>query len=145
MNFYRNVLRETLAISILTLFLPFQGSAIENAVRDLQETVDRAKASSSLTNPAVTADLESDALRLHHARNADLRRGLRLGKQDRLALWSEPKNWERRYLPVSLWKRLEPELWVRVLRVSLRCPGFRTRSVTMVTTLLDPQAYPPSK
>ncbi len=80
--------------------------------------------------------------RLHHARNADLRRGLRLGKEDRLVAWSKPKNWERRYLPWNLWKRLAPELWVRIVRVSLRRPGFRTRTVTLVTTLLDPEVYP---
>ncbi len=81
-------------------------------------------------------------MRLHQARNADLRRGLRLGKEDRLLAWSKPKNWERRYLPWKLWKRLAPELWVRIVRVSLRRPGFRTRSVTLVTTLLDPEVYP---
>jgi hypothetical protein len=81
-------------------------------------------------------------MRLHHARKSDLRYGLRLGKNDRLVLWSKPKNWERRYLPLQLWKSLAPELWVRIVRVSLRCPGFRTRSVILVTTLLDPEVYP---
>lgn len=80
-------------------------------------------------------------MRLHHARKADLRCGLRLGKHDRLVLWSKPKNWERRYLPLKLWKSLDSELWVRIVRVSLRCPGFRTRSVTLVTTLVDPEIY----
>jgi hypothetical protein len=31
---------------------------------------------------------------------------------------------------------------VRIVRYSLRRPGFRTRSVTLVTTLLDPERYP---
>ena len=31
---------------------------------------------------------------------------------------------------------------MRILRYALRRPGFRTRSVTLVTTLLDPQRYP---
>ena len=81
-------------------------------------------------------------MRLHHARNADLRRGKRLGKDDRLIVWRKPFDWERRYIPAKLWKRLAPELSVRILRFSLRRPGFRTRSVTLVTTLLDPQRYP---
>ena len=80
-------------------------------------------------------------MRLHHARSADLRRGLRLGKNDRLVCWSKPKNWERRYLPWKLWRPIERELWVRILRVSLRRPGFRTRSVTLVTTLVDPETH----
>lgn len=81
-------------------------------------------------------------LRLHHARSADLRRGKRLGKNDRLIVWSKPKDWERRYISQKLWKCLAPELSVRILRFSLRCRGFRTRSVTLVTTLLDPERYP---
>jgi len=80
--------------------------------------------------------------RLHHARSADLRRGKRLGKNDRLVIWRKPNNWERRYLPQRLWKRIAPELTVRILRLSLRRAGFRTRSVTLVTTLVDPQLYP---
>jgi hypothetical protein len=80
--------------------------------------------------------------RLHHARAADLRRGKRLGKQDRLVVWKKPKNWERRYLPMALWRRIAPELSVRILRFSLRRPGYRTRSVTLVTTLVDAERYP---
>jgi IS4 transposase len=81
-------------------------------------------------------------MRLHQARSADLRCGKPLGKNDRLVLWRKPYDWERRYLPAKLWKYLAPELSVRILRFSLRRPGFRTRSVTLVTTLLDPQRYP---
>ena len=81
-------------------------------------------------------------MRLHHARSADLRRGKRLGKNDRLLVWHKPQNWERRYIPLKLWKCLGPELSVRILRYTLRRRGFRTRSVTLVTTLLDPERYP---
>jgi hypothetical protein len=81
-------------------------------------------------------------LRLHHARTADLRRGKRLGQNDRLLVWRKPNDWERRYIPLKLWRRLAPELSVRILRLALRRPGFRTRSVTLVTTLLDPERYP---
>jgi hypothetical protein len=81
-------------------------------------------------------------MRLHHARSADLRRGKRLGKNDRLVVWRKPQSWERRYWSLFVWKNLAPELSVRILRFSLCSPGFRTRSVTLVTTLLDPEAYP---
>ena len=81
--------------------------------------------------------------RLHQARPADLRRGKRLGKNDRLMVWRKPGPWQRpRYLPKALWKRLPQELSVRVVRFVLEVPGFRTQSVTLVTTLLDPKAYP---
>ena len=80
--------------------------------------------------------------RLHQSRSGDLRRGKRLGKNDRLLVWKKPQNWERRYLPSALWKRIAPELSVRVLRYTLRRTGFRTRSLTLVTTLVDAQRYP---
>ena len=81
-------------------------------------------------------------LRLHHARSGDLRRGKRLGKYDRLIGWRRPQDWERRYIPLRLWKGLAPELSVRILRYKLPGAGFRTRSETLVTTLLDPELYP---
>ena len=81
-------------------------------------------------------------LRLHHARSGDLRRGKRLGKQDRLVVWQKPQNWQRRYLSQALWRLMAPELSVRILRYTLRRPGFRSRSLTLVTTLLDPERYP---
>ena len=80
--------------------------------------------------------------RLHHARGGDLRRGKRLGKLDRLVVWKKPANWQRRYVPLALWERLAPELSVRILRCSLCRPGYRTRSLTLVTTLVDAQRYP---
>jgi IS4 transposase len=81
-------------------------------------------------------------MRLHHARREDLRRGKRLGKHDRLIVWRRPQDCERRYIPLTLWKCLAPELSVRILRYRLHGAGFRTRSVTLVTTLLDPELYP---
>src|SRR5258706_11003172 len=79
--------------------------------------------------------------RLHQARPHDLRRGIRLGKKDRLWVWSKPQQ-KPRYLPKSLWRRVPEELVVRVLQMQLRLSGFRTQSVTLVTTLSDPKAYP---
>jgi len=82
-------------------------------------------------------------LRLHQARPADLRKGKRLGKNDRLMLWRKPWPWQRpRYVPKALWKLIAQELPVRVVRFPLAVRGFRSRSVTLVTTLLDAQAYP---
>ena len=43
---------------------------------------------------------------------------------------------------MALWNRIAPELPVRILRCGLRRPGDRTRSLTLVTTLLDAQLYP---
>jgi len=79
--------------------------------------------------------------RLHQARPADLRQGKRLGKKDRLFLWDKPLV-RPRYLPRVLWRTIPEQLSVRVLRFSLYVPGFRVRSVTLVTSLLDPEKYP---
>jgi hypothetical protein len=79
--------------------------------------------------------------RLHQKRPADLRRGKRLGKNDRLVVWRKSQQ-RPAYIPKGLWQRIAPELSVRILRFSLAMPGFRTQSLTLVSTLLDPQAYP---
>ena len=79
--------------------------------------------------------------RLHGSRPDDLRQGLRLGKKDRLHIWSRPSH-KPRYLPVSLWRRVPAELTVRVLQYQLNVPGFRTRKITLMTSLTDAQEYP---
>jgi len=79
--------------------------------------------------------------RLHHGRSADLRQGQRLGKNDRLMTWRKPTG-KPPYVPQGLWQLVPKELSVRVLRFQLQVRGFRAQSVTLVTTLLDPKAYP---
>ena len=79
--------------------------------------------------------------RLHQARAGDLRQGQRLGKNDRRVTWHKPVQ-KPRYLPNTLWRLIPDQLQVRVLRYALRVPGFRPKSVTLVTTLIDAQAYP---
>lgn len=82
-------------------------------------------------------------LRLHHARRRDFRQGKCLGKDDRLLVWNQPANWQKpRFIPKWLWHRLPQELSVRMVRFSLAVPGYRTRSVILITTLVDPVLYP---
>ncbi len=75
------------------------------------------------------------------SRKIDLRRGKPLGKNERLVTWSKgacrPK-----YLSAPEWDRLPDTVTVRVLKVRAHVRGFRTRSVLLVTTLLDPIRYP---
>jgi len=81
--------------------------------------------------------------RLHHARRRDFRQGKCLGKNDRLLVWTKPCNWQRpRFIPKQLWQRLPKELSVRMVRFTLAVPGYRTQSVTLITTLVDPVLYP---
>lgn len=78
--------------------------------------------------------------RLHRRRPADLRRGKRLGKNDRLLVWAIPPE-KPAWLPRCWWKKIPMQLTVRVIRFQLCCAGYRTQSVTLVTTLLDAQKY----
>jgi hypothetical protein len=58
-------------------------------------------------------------------------------------VWRKPWLWQKpRYLPKKIWNLIPQELSVRVVRFTLDVPGFRSESVTLVTTLLDPKAYP---
>lgn len=82
-------------------------------------------------------------LRLHHARRRDFRQGKCLGNCDRLLVWNKPDNWQRpRFIPKCLWRRLPQTLSVRMVRFTLAVPGYRTQSVILITTLLDPLLYP---
>jgi len=79
--------------------------------------------------------------RLHQSRAADWRKGKRLGKQDRLFTWRQPRL-RPPWLPQCLWKTIPEQLTVRVIRFPLHRRGYRTEAVTLVTTLLDPENYP---
>jgi hypothetical protein len=83
----------------------------------------------------------SSLFRLHQSRAADLRKGQRLGKQDRLFTWGRPRL-RPPWLPQCLWQTIPEQLTVRVIRFPLHRRGYRTEAVTLVTTLLDPENYP---
>ncbi len=83
----------------------------------------------------------SGVFRLHQARRADLRKGKRLGKSDRLFTWRKPLQ-KPPWLPHCWWKKIPAELTVRVIRFQLRRRGYRPESVTLVTTLLEAEKYP---
>jgi hypothetical protein len=81
--------------------------------------------------------------RLHARRAADFRCGERLGQNDRLVTWRRPTLAARsRGMTFRQWQCLPEELTVRLLRVSVAIAGFRSRSLIVATTLLDPGAYP---
>jgi hypothetical protein len=81
--------------------------------------------------------------RLHQRRPADLRRGRRLGREDRLVTWRRP-TWSARPRGMNLrqWEALPPTLTVRLIRFAVRIRGFRCKTIAVATTLLDPAAYP---
>ncbi|MEJ7590681.1 MAG: IS4 family transposase [Planctomycetaceae bacterium] len=78
--------------------------------------------------------------RLNKARRtADFRRGKRLGKDDHIVQWPKPQ--KPRSIDSETYSSLPDYLTVRELRVRVEQPGFRTRSVIVVTTLLDPEDF----
>jgi hypothetical protein len=79
-------------------------------------------------------------MRLHQSRPSDLRKGKRLGKNDRLLIWRKPSQGPR-WLSKSRWEKIPNELTVRIIRFKLSSKGYRTKSVTLLTTLLDPHQY----
>jgi len=74
-------------------------------------------------------------------RQIDWRQGRRLGPDDRLVVWRKGEK-KPKYLSEAEWAQLPDQVTVRVVRVRVSPKGFRTRELTLVTTLLDPQLYP---
>ncbi|MGC1479974.1 MAG: IS4 family transposase [Chthoniobacterales bacterium] len=79
--------------------------------------------------------------RLHQARKIDFRQGRRLGHDDRLIRWTKPDKTPAGFSDEEF-AALPATLSLRMIRLRVSNPGFRTRSVVLVTTLLDPELYP---
>ncbi len=78
--------------------------------------------------------------RLNRAtRKADFRRGKRLGKDDHIVRWRKPRR--PRSIDRKTYDSLPEFLTVREVRVRVEQPGFRTKTLVVVTTLLDPEEF----
>ncbi len=85
---------------------------------------------------------ECDAIfRKHQGRKKQIKKGKRLGSNDHLVIWHKPKS-----CPKGLSKEefdlLPPNLLLREVHYYICIPGYRTKEVTLITTLLDPRLYP---
>lgn len=79
--------------------------------------------------------------RVKGVRRADFRQGKRLSRHERLVQW--PKPWAAaETVSAREWALLPEVLTLRLVRCHLDIPGFRTRRVVLVTTLLDSEKYP---
>jgi hypothetical protein len=74
--------------------------------------------------------------RLSTHRRADFRQGRRLGRDDHLVQWKKPTS--IRSVDRPTYNALPDSITVREVRFRVEQAGFRTRSVVVVTTLLDP-------
>jgi Transposase DDE domain len=70
-------------------------------------------------------------------RRTDFRKGTRLGKDDHLVVWRKPSS--IRSVDRATYRSLPESITVREVRFRVEQPGFRTRSIVVVTTLLDPE------
>jgi putative transposase len=79
-------------------------------------------------------------VRKHQLRHTDFRCGRRLGKDDHLVTWPRPPR--PKWMSREQYATLPRELTLREVRVRVAQRGFRTRSLVVVTTLLDAEQYP---
>jgi len=79
--------------------------------------------------------------RLHHRRTVDFRKAKRLGRNDGLLVWRKGYQ-QSDIVSATQWRMLPEEIMVRLVRFHATIRGFRSRKITLVTTLLDPGAYP---
>jgi hypothetical protein len=83
-----------------------------------------------------------DALmRLNGARKVDFRKGVKLGPDDRLIAWKKPAQ-RPKGCTQEQYDALPASMILRHVRLTVSSRGHRTQTITLVTTLLDPVAYP---
>lgn len=95
---------------------------------------------------ALLSSMQVDVIaRLSASRKVDYRKASkRFDRHDGLFVWKKPSYSKGCIIDQSQWKQLPEELTVRILRLQVQRKGFRTRLLTVVTTLIDPEAYPSS-
>lgn len=77
--------------------------------------------------------------RKHHLRHSDFRRGKRLGKYDHLIVWTRPQR--PPWMDQATYARIPETLELREIRYHLVEPGRRTRTMDVITTLVDADEY----
>ena len=78
-------------------------------------------------------------VRLHQLRHSDFRRGRRLGPGDHLITWTRPQR--PQWMSPEPYDRIPETLTLREVKFDVKVPGRRTQTLTIITTLTDPQAY----
>lgn len=79
-------------------------------------------------------DLVSRLNKAH--RQADFRKGERLGKGDHIVRWKKPAS--IRSIGKQAYRLLPDSIMVRETRICVKQPGYRSRTIIVVTTMLDP-------
>ena len=79
--------------------------------------------------------------RLHQCRETDLCRARQLGPDDHLVTWTRPQRPE--WMSEETYATIPETLTLRQVEFDVSEQGKRTETITVVTTLLDPEAFPP--
>jgi hypothetical protein len=79
-------------------------------------------------------------VRLHQLREADFAQGERLGPGDHVVAWPRPPRPD--WMDEATYAQMPATLRVRETQVRVTEPGFRVRSLVVVTTLWDAEQYP---
>lgn len=79
-------------------------------------------------------------IRKHQKRHTDFRTGSRLGRDDHLVTWTRPQR--PSWMSAEQYAELPEELTLREVRIHVAQKGFRTKSLVVVTSLLDAEQYP---
>lgn len=79
------------------------------------------------------------AARLHQWRHCDFRRGERQGRGDTIQIWVKPQR--PCWMDEQTYARMPERLRVRMVRVLVEQPGYRSRKILVATTLLDASQY----
>lgn len=77
--------------------------------------------------------------RMHQRRHVDFRRGRRLGKYDHLIEWHKPQR--PKWMDEATYATIPDKIVLREIRFNVIEKGKRTETLTVVTTLLDPNEY----
>jgi hypothetical protein len=65
----------------------------------------------------------------------------KLDDDDQVIEWFKPRH-RPKWMSLAVYERLPPSIIVRMTRYTIRRKGFRTRQVTLLTTLTDHERYP---
>lgn len=76
----------------------------------------------------------------HQRRKTGLRELTRFGRHDRLVAWFKGAN-RPDWITRQAWNELPETFLVREITVMVEVPGFRSKTVILATTLLDPKRY----
>lgn len=78
-------------------------------------------------------------VRKHQRRHSDFRRGRRLGKYDHIIVWTRPQRPE--WMDEETYARIPQTLELREIRYNIVERGRRTRTIDIITTLVDADEY----